>query len=185
MTKIPPRGLIRGGGTFDYLIGAHIGIDYRVAVNHTGRLFTSFYMMEHGSELANDDFVDLMITAPSTGIMHWSAATDLGGDAEIEFWERGTAITGGTAVVAFNRNRNSLLSALSTIKSNPALTGSTGTIITEHFSPGGRGPQAQGSEQTLGLWELKPSTNYIVRLYNRSGSSHMGEIRFDWIEEPA
>ena len=185
MTKIPPKGLIRGGGTFDYLMGAHVVMDYLVALNHTGALFTAFYMMEHGSELANDAFVDLMITTPSTGCIHWVAEVDLGGDAEIEFWERGTAVTGGTAVGAFNRNRSSPLTALSAIKSNPALTGSTGTIITEHFSPGGAGPQAPGSEETLGRWELKPSTNYLTRLYNRSGNAQMGEIRFTWTEEPA
>lgn len=167
----------------DTLSGALVTLDWEHHKVHTGETFSVSYKSPDNSPLADNGTIIFAITT-STKEAHFISSAAAGGDAEVEILE-GTTFTGGTgtAMTAYNKNRSSVNTPISTVRRDVTITGD-GTLIFNKFLPGGVGGVAQGvSSETRDEWELKPSTVYAVRLTNRAGNAQPASLAIEWYEE--
>jgi hypothetical protein len=102
------------------------------------------------------------------------------GDA-MGFLYEGSVVTGGTAITALNKNRNSLVTSQSAALSNPTVT-TLGTPILSQILIGGQGKKAGGGAVGSSDLILKPLTTYLFRLTNINGTAHAAEIVLEWYE---
>jgi hypothetical protein len=109
-----------------------------------------------------------------------------GGDVDIVLHEGTTTSADGTVTPTFTTNRNSAKVAGTVVSIDPTVTG-VGTVIATQWVP----PTAAGVGQTHdGVsevnngeeWIAKPSTKYLLRLTNNSGSTI--DLRYEvlWYE---
>lgn len=113
--------------------------------------------------------------------MHMIADVAAGGDCEIEFCESVTFSDAGTAVTAFNKNRYSTNTSLSTITHTPTIT-DYGTSIFKSFLPGGAGGNAiGGTDGGFGReMILKSGLDYVIKATNRRGQASHVSIMIEW-----
>jgi len=97
------------------------------------------------------------------------------------FLYEGSVVTGGTAITALNKNRNSLVTSQSAALSNPTVT-TLGTPILSQILIGGEGKKAGGGAIGSSDLILKPLTTYLFRLTNINGTAHAAEIVLEWYE---
>jgi hypothetical protein len=97
------------------------------------------------------------------------------------FLYEGSVVTGGTAITALNKNRNSLITSQSAALSNPTVT-TLGTPILSQILIGGEGKKAGGGAIGSSDLILKPLTTYLFRLTNINGTAHAAEIVLEWYE---
>jgi len=154
------------------------------ALVHKGLLFSTAYKFD---SIAADATVHLAVTTPADVEVHFKAAR-VATDAEkvtITVTE-GASYSGGSNVVTYNRNRNSANSALVTVTAG--VTGvSGGAIIDVDYLGGGAAGKpfsiAIGTEVAgVTEWILKPSTNYVVSVYNGGASAASAVVKLIWYE---
>lgn len=167
--------------------GLLITIAYPHHEIHDGHMFEVSYatVAETDGNLADNAFIDFLITTPNTaGEWHCVYEASLGGDFEVNFYEDATYTGGtGTAMTAYNRNRQSANVPTLTVLRNPTVV-LTGTLIENRFFAGGSGGNAVG---TVGggrdEWILDTNKQYLLRAINRAGNAQPGSLRIMWYEE--
>lgn len=167
---------------FDSTVG---GLEVTSTVHtevHEGETFRFWYVVPHGSELANDGTIDIVLTT-TTKTAHIVFASGGGGDFEFELF-RDVAFDGDGTPLSIH-NLNDASTNISTVSAvlDPTVT-LDGTQIDGEFSPGGSGGNAPGGairDETEDIW--KASTSYLIRLTNRSGGAQQFSIEGQWYEE--
>jgi len=132
-------------------------IDAVHAMVHRGYHYTATHAVAIGTATA----ATVMITAPATGAYHLAIGMQANNTGYGAFSEAPNA-TGGTAITAYNNNRNSAnVSTLTHTKT--ATVTSAGTVL-QNFVLGtdGKGNVSSGGAGEMRTeWILKPSTKYL------------------------
>ena len=155
-------------------------IDHAHRKLHEGKLFTVDTRAEHGSELANDSALNLLIaTGDKETHILWAVAA--GGDAELYVYESPTT-AGGSPIIPTNHRIGGDASGVTITE---GVTGATsGTELGYWFFPGGSGPQASGVDMRgHNEFDVPPNTAISFVLYNRAGSSQIMRLGASWYEE--
>jgi hypothetical protein len=108
-----------------------------------------------------------------------------GGLVSVYLYEGPTA-TAGTALTAYNMKRSSLIAPTATVTHTPTnVTAGSVALVNGRILPGGNSPTTRvGGGIRSGIeWILKPSTKYLMRVNNGSGSNTPINIVLEWYEE--
>ena len=138
-----------------------------------------FHCSTLDTSLANDAAMDMVMVVPAPGLdnlyTHMSVYAACGGDADFYFYE-GCVYSGGTPKATPNHKRYSDKVWRGTMLDGPTIS-STGIELLAQFLPGGSGGNAIGGDGGFDMeWGLKPSTNYLLRIVNRSGQAQRASI---------
>lgn len=138
------------------------------------------YMVSRDIVLTNNGSVLFSFTTGSTGaqIDFWefdaSTSSVLG-----ELIEGATITTNGTAVPAYNLNRNFSDNYQAVLQGATAITG--GTVVLTEFVGGSQ--QASGGASSSKLVTLKPNTQYGFRFTDIGGTGTRLHIQIGWVEK--
>lgn len=168
--------------SIDAKVGGIVTTDHVHHEVHEGEMFVASYTVPHGSELANDASLDILIVTAAKEA-HLFASIGVGGDCEVLFYEDATTSAAGTALAENNMNRRSSATAVETITHTPTVS-TTGTLLLQTFLPGGSGPQAGGGASRSNTeWLLDINSKYLLRITNRSGSTIQASATLQWYSE--
>lgn len=152
-------------------------IDHVDAAHHDGNTFLAVHEVGHGTGTA----ATVLIT-PNANELHkhltMSVAADKGG--RWTFSENPNA-SGGSAIVAYNTNRNSTTTGGTVITHTPTFV-SAGTVIDRGMvgSAGGNPNSITGGgSETFAQWELVPSTIYLLK-FTANNASTTTQIHMFW-----
>jgi hypothetical protein len=155
-----------------------------VDINHLrlqeGRAFAVGVLRSFSNKLPAGQSIDIAMAFASGVTPAISILGLCAGDAEGYLYE-GAVVTGGTAVTAVNKNRDSANTSQSAILVNPTVT-SLGTMILGQILIGGSGKKAGGGDLGSSDLILNDLTTYLFRLTNINGTSHAAEIILEWYE---
>ena len=145
-----------------------------------GKAFALGVVRSFADPLPDDESIDIAIAFAAGVTPNISISGLCAGDA-MGFLYEGSVVTGGTAITALNKNRNSLITSQSAALSNPTVT-TLGTPILSQILIGGQGKKAGGGAIGSSDLILKPLTTYLFRLTNVNGTAHAAEIVLEWYE---
>jgi hypothetical protein len=145
-----------------------------------GKAFALGVVRSFADPLPANQSIDIAIAFASGVTPNISISGLCSGDA-IGFLYEGSVVTGGTSIVAVNKNRNSVITSQSAALSNPTVT-TLGTPILAQILIGGQGKKAGGGAVGSSDLILKPLTTYLFRLTNVNGTAHAAEIVLEWYE---
>ena len=145
-----------------------------------GKAFALGVVRSFADPLPANQSIDIAIAFASGVTPNISISGLCAGDA-IGFLYEGSVVTGGTAITAVNKNRNSVITSQSAALSNPTVT-TLGTPILAQILIGGQGKKAGGGGIGSSDLILKPLTTYLFRLTNVNGTAHAAEIVLEWYE---
>jgi hypothetical protein len=155
-----------------------------VDINHLrlqeGRAFAVGVLRSFSNKLPAGQSIDIAMAFASGVTPVISIFGLCAGDAEGYLYE-GAVVTGGTAVTAVNKNRDSANTSQSAILVGPTVT-SLGTMILGQILIGGSGKKAGGGDLGSSDLILNDLTTYLFRLTNINGTSHAAEIILEWYE---
>lgn len=122
------------------------------------------------ASVASDANFDMLITTPADDYIHMIIEAASGGLSEVRFYE-GAAFSGGTPEAVMNVKRTSTREWGGTMVTAPTVS-DVGTLLSAQVMPGGVKNQAVGGDASFSIeWICKVSTNYLIRLTNRSGGA--------------
>ena len=155
-------------------------IDTEHARVHEGKAFIAGGLFP---AIANNAVVELLLEP--TNSMHAIMQIAAGGDCEIHLFED-TTKTVGTPIVAFNKNRYSLIVSGAVLSHTPAGTGD-GIEFPPALLPGGSGGNAGGGTSGGFAREmiLNGTKKYLVRVKNISGIAIFISSNIEWYEPNA
>ena len=170
---------------FDKYTNALVVISEPHHLTHVGLVFHSSHKHTGLANLASED---ILIRVPSGSYPHMNRiklATG-GGNIDILIYEGADIAATGSAISAYNTNRNSTLTPNVTLFEAPTVT-TYGTEIHRQWLPpagAGVGMSAQGvADAEAGEeWILAPSTDYIIQITNNSGDAIDFLIEILWYE---
>jgi hypothetical protein len=145
-----------------------------------GKAFALGVVRSFADPLPDGESIDIAIAFAAGVTPNISIFGLCAGDA-MGFLYEGSVVTGGTAITALNKNRNSLVTSQSAALSNPSVT-TLGTPILSQILIGGQGKKAGGGAIGSSDLILKPLTTYLFRLTNVNGTDHAAEIVLEWYE---
>jgi hypothetical protein len=145
-----------------------------------GKAFALGVVRSFANPLPDGESIDIAIAFAAGVTPNISISGLCAGDA-MGFLYEGSVVTGGTAITALNKNRNSLITSQSAALSNPTVT-TLGTPILSQILIGGQGKKAGGGAIGSSDLILKPLTTYLFRLTNINGTAHAAEIVLEWYE---
>jgi hypothetical protein len=145
-----------------------------------GKAFALGVVRSFADPLPASQSIDIAIAFAAGVTPNISISGLCAGDA-MGFLYEGSVVTGGTAITALNKNRNSLVTSQSAALSNPTVT-TLGTPILSQILIGGQGKKAGGGAVGSSDLILKPLTTYLFRLTNVNGTDHAAEIVLEWYE---
>jgi hypothetical protein len=156
------------------------------ALIHEGILFYAYSK----TDIAAGGTLKFTFTTPSVAsgkYVHFrpSAIATSGDKLTMTMTEVPTSISGGSAMVAYNRNRISTITALSTLKTGVTLTESA-TVVDISFIGGGTGVGGAKSGSETGESDeiiLKQATVYSIVLANGSSATNTVFLKLKWYEE--
>ena len=120
--------------------------------------------------VADNASKDVLVQVGATKTPHTLILVSNEGDSHLDIYEGTTISSSGSALGVFNKNRQSSGTSETNIFHTPTVS-STGTVINNIFLPGGRKNSATGNNSlSQSEWMLKKSTNYLVRITNKSGA---------------
>ena len=114
--------------------------------------------------LDTDATISILFTTPNTTKWaHWQLVAQSTGFCRIDVYENPTVSDAGTAVTAWNRNRNSATAATTVVTHTPTANPLGTKMITKYIGSATLGPGAVGGE-TRGDSEfiLKQNEQYLV-----------------------
>ena len=165
---------------FDNLTRSVATIEATHRVVHLGFMYGA---RVHSASLGNGASLDMLFEVPADVYPHFQAlniGAD-GGPDTVQLFEGVTASANGTVVASYNLNRNSTNTSSVTVRENPTIS-DTGTLLDETYiySAGNK----QGVYNDIEGSELifKPSTKYLIRYTNNSGSAEDIFMRAHWYE---
>jgi hypothetical protein len=145
-----------------------------------GKAFALGVVRSFANPLPDGQSIDIAIAFAAGVTPNISISGLCAGDA-MGFLYEGSVVTGGTAITALNKNRNSVITSQSAALSNPTVT-TLGTPILSQILIGGQGKKASGGALGSSDLILKPLTTYLFRLTNVNGTAHAAEIVLEWYE---
>jgi hypothetical protein len=145
-----------------------------------GKAFALGVVRSFADPLPDGESIDIAIAFAAGVTPNISISGLCAGDA-MGFLYEGSVVTGGTAITALNKNRNSLVTSQSAALSSPTVT-TLGTPILSQLLIGGQGKKAGGGAVGSSDLILKPLTTYLFRLTNINGTDHAAEIVLEWYE---
>jgi hypothetical protein len=145
-----------------------------------GKAFALGVVRSFANPLPDGESIDIAIAFAAGVTPNISISGLCAGDA-MGFLYEGSVVTGGTAITAINKNRNSLITSQSAALSNPTVT-TLGTPILSQILVGGQGKKAGGGAVGSSDLILKPLTTYLFRLTNVNSTDHAAEIVLEWYE---
>jgi hypothetical protein len=145
-----------------------------------GKAFALGVVRSFADPLPDGESIDIAIAFAAGVTPNISISGLCAGDA-MGFLYEGSVVTGGTAITALNKNRNSLVTSQSAALSNPTVT-TLGTPILSQILIGGQGKKAGGGAVGSSDLILKPLTTYLFRLTNVNSTDHAAEIVLEWYE---
>ena len=147
--------------------GASVSI---TGFHHKTHLGKAYIVSNKFADVADNGVADIYVKVPAGVEPHIVFHRDIEGDADVELFEDTTVSANGTALTAYNLNRNSEnLSAIEFFHT-PTVT-LPGTQLFLEWNAAGTGGQAVGSEGTFDEFELAKGKNYLFRVTNRSGAA--------------
>jgi hypothetical protein len=162
----------------DSVSGALQVIDYEHARVHSGKAF--LVNGKHSITNGSTDYYLLKVPANSYPHLRNVEVTASAGPMDIYLFEAPTTTNDGTGMTEVNYNRNSANTPSMTVFADPTVT-VDGTeleylIVTGTKHDAGSGMNAQTE------FVLKPSTNYLVKITNNSGSTVTYALKLFWYE---
>jgi hypothetical protein len=154
--------------------------DVRLLRLEEGKAFALGVVRSFANPLPDGESIDIAI-AFAAGVTPNIAISGLCAGDAMGFLYEGSVVTGGTAITAINKNRNSLVTSQSAALSNPTVT-TLGTPILSQILIGGVGKKAGGGQIGTSDLILKPLTTYLFRLTNVNSTDHAAEIVLEWYE---
>ena len=143
-------------------------IDHSHAEIHEGNHFT-FAQTQATTTTA----VSVLITTPAASEFHTVFSIGAGAAASWTFSEAPNAtVTGATAMIAYNNNRQSTTTSGAVVVSKPTFT-STGTVLQKGYIGAYTNPakSSGGAGDERNEWILKASTKYLWRVVPSTGST--------------
>ncbi len=145
---------------------------------HEGLSFMNFASGAGG----NGAEINLMLTTQNSDkwahIIHRATSSV---EANFKIWEAGT-YSGATAITPTNRNRNAGINAVTTLKENVVISGTSATsgtkILEEHFGAGRTGGESRAMQEE---WILKSGTDYLFVLKSEAASADLN-LELNWYE---
>jgi hypothetical protein len=169
--KVLIRDFDGDGATVDVdAINEALVIEPSVSANvHRGKLFDLTFVDQ---SIASSGTLEVLIQT-GTSKVHLDFSISGGGNGLLQIFEGPTITAAGTALTAYNKNRSSSNTLLSTVTHTPTLS-ADGTKIDEELVLGGGGPHASGGEGGGGFteWILAASTAYLIRVENIDAVAH-------------
>lgn len=144
------------------------------------KAFALGYNYPYTTPLAAGASLDIAL-AFASGVQPQISISGLCGGDAIGYLYEGATVTGGTALTAINKNRNSTTTSQSAALLNPTVT-NLGTPILSQILIGGSGKKAGGGQTGSADLILKPLTTYLFRITNVNGTDHVAEMILEWIE---
>lgn len=166
---------------FDSTTGATITMDVVHHEVHEGEMFHVSHTVTSAANGAN---VDVQLT---TGAKEAHTAWEVfaGGQVTVYLYEAPTT-SGGTALTPYNMKRASTETPTAAVVHTPTVT-SVGSValVNGRVLPGGTSSQTRvgGGIRSGAEWILKPSTKYLMRINNSSGSTIAVNVALEWYEE--
>jgi len=148
---------------------------------HEGKTFRAWYISPHGSLVADDGFVDLVLTTGSKYI-HIVYALGYGGDCEFSIYRGPDFDLDGTVQIPHNLKDYSTGVSTVAVRWNPTIN-SVGTEICGEFIGGGTTGRSSGGairDTTEDILRAKPS--YLVRIPIRAGNAPQFSLVAQWYE---
>lgn len=168
-------------GPYDPISRIPVVVDFAHHQIHEGEAYTCSLLV---SALANNASKDIRMTVgsatPTTRTPHLVAQVVADGAAEVYLYEGGT-VTGGTALPAYNHNRNSTNVPGMVVAENPTVS-ALGSAIWVGLLTGSK--QSSGSsDRALDEWDLKASTTYLLRVTSTAAAGIKAVVRMNWYED--
>ena len=149
---------------------------------HEGETFRAWYISPHGSLVADNGFVDLVLTAGSR-YPHVVFALGFGGDCEFNVYRDPDFDLDGTVQTPHNLKDYSTEAATMAARWNPTIN-SVGTEICGEFLGGGTGGNSTGGAFRRNTEDiLRLNTSYLIRITNRAGNAQQFSLDAQWYEE--
>lgn len=164
--------------------GALVTIPYNTEATHNGDFY---FGGVYNAAVAAGSNLDILLVTHSTNYCHFAFDANSGGAGTLSLYEGVTYSAAGSAVSAFNANRNISRASSQTITTGPTITGTGTTIITDYVPGGTTGNAVGGSSQNIArITEFisKPSTAYLIRFNNLTASSQPVSLTIGYFEGP-
>jgi hypothetical protein len=144
----------------------------------------AFHAQFNSASVASSSTCTIQITTPASTVseIHAYFGVSTNGPVKVELYEAPT-VSGGAAITAYNRNRNSDVTATATLKSDPTIA-TEGTVL---LSVGRTGSTGAGQTKTGGdnaetfEWELATGTTYIYKVTAGAAATAIN-AGVDWYE---
>ena len=151
----------------DSVTSIPVVMDYNHYKIHEGEIYTTSY---YWTALADAGSAMMHGSIPAGFEPHGEFAVNIGGNCKFEIVEGGT-LTGGTALDAFNRNRNAAVLSVGTIAYHSG-TIAGGSVIYTAYEPGGEKNFATGNgSREESEWIFKEGVLTTFRATNISGGA--------------
>ena len=134
---------------------------------HAGEVFENSYVWTAVSTATSV----YMMLETGTDVTHMAYKLAATGTVVLELFRGPTTTADGTPLVSINRNQISTNTASPSVWFDPTVT-VPGSSLSEELVPGGSGPHSGGGAGlSFHEWVLQPSTRYLLKVSNISGSS--------------
>ena len=152
---------------------------------HEAHTFQCSYKSPEGSDIADDGVLDILIITNNRRWPHFVFTAAAGGDAELFFYEDVTYTDIGIPCEERNMKRTGNDNSNLQIYHTPVVV--VNRLLRNVFLAGGAGNPAAskpgGTERNDTEWILKKSSNYFLRMYNRSGGAIPMGLSMQWYGE--
>lgn len=152
-------------------------------VHHEVHEGETFQASTYNDSIADDATMMLLLRTGSARWPHMTFGVAAGGDAEVELLENPQVNNVGTGLTVYNMKRSTTTAPTTQVSQAPAIAG--GTLLAHFLNPGGTGANfsAGGTARADSEWILARSSNYVIRITNRSGAAAPVSILVQWYEE--
>ena len=159
--------------------GAAVSIETPSEKIDTGN---SYVANNYFASVGNNSFANVHIKAGSSKAPHAQMFVVSDGKCYISLYRGATYSNSGTTLTILNRNGDSSNTTQSTAYYSPTISNS-GALLYQTLLPGAKGSAAVGGE-TMSQSEaiLKYSTDYLLKVQNKSGGNSNIAIEIDYYE---
>ncbi len=172
-----------GGGApvYDDITGAQIVISMPHHETHEGNTFQASYHTPNGVPIDDDAVLELLVQT-GANYTHITGNMAAEGDFETGLYEDCTFSAAGTALVESNMNRSSATVAATAITHTPTITGDGTLLFVGWMISGTKGKATGGVARVDTEWILKPNSDYLYRMTNRSEATSIVAMTLQWYE---
>jgi len=166
-----------------YYSGAPVVIDVDHHEIHCGDMIN----LSHLVDLGNGATRDILIVVPNPAITskryHFYAEVITESETDYKLYEGTTTSNDGTAITAYNKNRQDPTVAENEVLfyHTPTVTG-TGTLIQEKHWGSGRG--IGGEQRGENEWVLKNNNKYLIRITNATANNNFISVNINYYVHP-